>query len=260
MKNNTIRRVLGGLAIAVLSSSLANASSISWWNRIFTAPDSPTSASSSPVGAPTQYASPFSATVSIPTFDASTGNPQTYNQLTSIQIVMAWVSSGQVNVFNFDQASAHNFTAASSSVPLSITGPDGTVVNTTAVTGPSGGGSVAAAPPCGFALCASETTVSGLTGSGTANNTVIGNGLNSYYGNGVTTLSFNFTSGNSSYTGTEVGGSGHLAFSGNALDGAGIEVTYNYDTLTIPEPGSFVMLGSALLGLGLVIRKRSSKA
>jgi hypothetical protein len=96
-----------------------------------------------------------------------------------------------------------------------------------------------------------------LTGSGTANNTVIGNGLNSYYGNGITTLSFNFTSGDAGYSGTEVGGNGHLAFGGTALDGAGIVVTYNYDTLTIPEPGSFVMLGSALLGLGLVIRKRS---
>jgi hypothetical protein len=256
MKNKTIRRVLGGLAVAVLGSSLANASSITWYNNIFTAPDSPTAASSSPLGAPTQYNSPFSATVSIPTFDASTGNPQTYNQLTSIQIVMNWVSSGSVDVYNIDKNSAHNFTAATSLAPLTITGPDGTVVNTTAITGPSGSGSVAAAPACGPFLCASVTTESGLTGSGTANNTVIGNGLNSYYGNGITTLSFNFTSGDAGYSGTEVGGNGHLAFGGTALDGAGIVVTYNYDTLTIPEPGSFVMLGSALLGLGLVIRKR----
>jgi len=256
MKTDTIRRVLGGLAVAVLGSSLANASSITWYNNIFTAPDSPTAASSSPLGTPTLYTSPYSATVTIPTFSQSTGNPSTANQLTSVQIVLNWVSSGSVNVFNFDQTSAHNFTAASSSVPLTITGPDGTVVNTTALTGPSGAGSVAQAPNCGFPLCANETTVTGLSGSGTANNNVIGAGLNQYYGNGITTLSFSFTSGNSAYTGTEVGGSGHLAFGGSAQDGVGIAVTYNYVTVAVPEPGSFLMLGSSLLGLGLIIRKR----
>jgi len=257
MKTNMIRRVLGGLAVAVLGSSLANASSITWYNNIFIPPDSPTSASSSPVGAPNQYSTPYTATVTIPTFDPSTGNPGTTNQLTSVEIVLNWVASGSVNVFNFDQSSGHSFTAAQSSVPLTITGPDGTVVNTTAITGPSGPGFVAAAPNCGFPLCASETTVSGLTGSGTANNNVVGAGLNSYYGNGITTLSFNYTSGNATYGGTETGGSGHLAFGGTGIDGAGIQVTYNYVTVPTPEPGSFLVLGSALLGLGVLIRKRN---
>jgi len=237
-----------------LGSSLANASSITWYNNIFTAPDSPTSASNSPVGAPNQYSTPYSATVTIPTFDPLTAPPGFINQLTSVQIVMNWLSSGSVTIYNFDSNSAHNFTAASSSVPLSITGPDGTVVNTTALTGPSGGGSVAAAP-CGG--CFSSTTVNGLSGSGTANNTVIGAGLLNYYGNGITTLNFSFTSGNAAFSGTEVGGSGHLAFGGTAIDGAGIAVTYNYVTVAgVPEPSSFLMLGSALLGLGVIIRKR----
>jgi len=246
MKNNTIRRVLGGLAVAVLGSSLANASSITWYNNIFTAPDSPTSASSSPLGAPNQYAVPWSSTVTIPTFNQTGDTPNTYKQLTSVQIVMNWVMTGEVDVFN-NSASNLAFTNATGQVPLLITGPDGSSFGATGVAGPISG-----TANC----CNTITSFPGLTGSGTQNYNVIGGGLSSYeaFYNGTQTYSLSFTAQDGTFGGT--GGSGHLFYGGSATTGAGVVVTYNYDVVTIPEPGSFVMLGSALLGLGVLIRKR----
>jgi hypothetical protein len=99
-----------------------------------------------------------------------------------------------------------------------------------------------------------------LTGSGSSNNTVIGPGLAFYQGLGASTLTFDVSAGNGTYGGTESGGSGHLFFGGSSVVGGSIAVTYDYAEVAagVPEPGTFVMFGSALLGVGYFVRRRKS--
>ncbi len=246
--NKMTRRLLGGLAVLTLGSSLASASTITWYNNIFV-PGAAGGATTSPQGTPTQYTAPFSTTVEIPKFDQTTLTPATtIYQLTSVQLVINWAITGTVSVINIDSVN-HDFTNATASVPISLVGPDSTTVNGTALAGPASGTATPFPPPANFP---------GLTGSGSSNNTVIGAGLGAYQGFGSSTLTFNVTAGSGTYGGTETAGSGHLFFGGSSDVGASIAVTYNYDEVNIPEPGTFGLFGSALLGVGYLVRRRKS--
>jgi hypothetical protein len=248
MKTETTRRILGGLATLVLGGSLANASSITWYNNIFYTPDSPSAATNSPQGAPTLYATPFSTTVSIPRFDETIpGDPSHINQLTSVQIVIDWAVNATIGVFDFDTVN-HSFTNATAAIPISIVGPDGTTVFATGTGGPLSG---TTSNPMGV------TNFPGATGTGSANNTVIGAGLTQYEGFGSSNLNFAFAALSGTYGGTETGGSGHLFFGGTANAGASVRVTYNYETTAVPEPVGFLTLGPALIGLGFLLRRRT---
>src|SRR3954453_22620301 len=104
MKTTILRRVFGGLAVLTLGSSLANASSITWYNNIFN-PDNHQAATSSVQGAPTLYTTPFSTTVEVPKFDptAVPGADSTHiGHLTSVEIVLNWIMNGTVIVVNID--------------------------------------------------------------------------------------------------------------------------------------------------------------
>jgi hypothetical protein len=248
-----IRRLLGGLAVLALGSSLASAATITWYNNIFF-PGASGGATNSAQGAPTQYTVPFSTTVEIPRLDITSAPVNSIYQLTSVQIVLNWVITGAVGVANNDSVN-HTFGSAFASIPVSLVGPDSTTVNGTALAGPASGTAVP-----GFAVNPTTNWFGGLSGSGTSNNTVIGAGLAAYQGVGAANLSFNFNSGNGSYGGVQTDGSGNLFFGGSAQVGAQIQVTYNYDQVAVPEPGTFAILGSALVGLGFVVRRRRKNA
>jgi hypothetical protein len=241
-----IRRLLGGLAVLTISGSLASASTITWYNNIFV-PGASGGATNSPQGTPSQYTVPFATTVEIPRFDLSSAPSGFYHVLNSVQIVLNWAITGTVSVANFDIGVAHTFNNATANIPLSLIGPDSTTVNATAIAGPTSG--VAAA---GLSI----TPFPGLTGSGSSNNTVIGAGLSAYQGFGSANLSFSVNSGSGTYGGTQTDGSGNLFFGGTSDVGGSIMVTYNYETLPVPEPGTFVLMGGALVGVGLFVRRR----
>jgi hypothetical protein len=248
-----IRRLLGGLAVLALGSSLASAATITWYNNIFF-PGAVGGATNAPQGAPNQYTVPFSSTVDIPQLDITSAPSGFHYQLTSVQIVLSWAITGAVGVANGDAVN-HTFNNAFATIPVSLVGPDSTTVNGTALAGPASGTAVP-----GFAVNPTTNWFSGLTGSGTSNNTVIGPGLAAYQGVGANNLSFTFNSGNGSYGGVQTDGSGSLFFGGSAQVGATIQVTYNYDQVAVPEPGTFAILGSALIGLGVVVRRRRKNA
>lgn len=266
MKRTMIRRLLGGLALLTLSGTLASAATITWYNNIFSSPD-PTNgpASNSPLGPPTAYTAPFSTTVEIPKFDQTSPNAGMHYVLNSVTIVMTWLTTGNVTVQNNDTTSSHEFTNATSSVPLSIFGPAGVTINGTALAGPANG-SVAAAnqvifdpfcpAPTGCTVN-SQTTISGLTGNGSSNNTVIGGALAAYQGFGSAVLSFGSSAGSANFGGTQTGGSGNLFFGGNATVASSITVTYDYSEIAnAPEPGTFGAIGSGLAALAFYVRRR----
>ncbi len=233
MKNTTIRRLLGGLAVLVLGSSLASASTITWYNNIFS-PASGSASNSNP-GAPTAFATPWSATVDIPKYDTNLG------ALNSVTVVLNWIENGSLFVINFGGSPA-SFTNGHITAPLSVT--DGfTTVNAAALAG-----SVSDTLGAG-----SSNTYTGLSGSGSA--TGFASPLNlAFYGSpgGVGSITFNFTSGSST---AGVDGCATCASAATLNNtGAQLVVTYTYG---VPEPGTFVILGTGLAGIGLALRKRN---
>jgi len=248
MQKAMIRRFLGGLAVLTLGSGLASASSITWYNNIFF-PDNNQPATGSPQGAPAQYQVPFTTTVEVPKFDGSTvagADATHYGQLTSVQIVLNWILNANVGVVNISPT-PHTFINAVANIPVGIVGPDGTTIHDTASATVAGG---IAFPGVSFF----DTP----QGGGSQSNLVIGPGMALYAGGGGTTVGLTFSSNNGTYGGTETGGAGDLFFGGTAQVGASVEVVNNYNLVAAPEPGTFMMFGSALLGVGLFIRRRRS--
>jgi hypothetical protein len=64
------------------------------------------------------------------------------------------------------------------------------------------------------------------------------------------------------YSGTELNGSGTLAFSGKVNAGGAVEITYDYDydVQPIPEPVTVLTVGPALIGVGLIFRRKLKRA
>jgi hypothetical protein len=243
-KNNIIRSLLGGLAVLTLGSSLASASTITWYNNIFV-PNGGNPATNVPQGAPTPFTTPFTTTVDIPKFDQTSGNPNTMFQLTSVQIAVNWAVTGSLGVFN-TTAGTIAFTNGAVNFPVEIVGPDGTDVDTTA----QGSGVSGNATP-GF------SSHPGLTGSGSSSDTVIGAGLGQYQGFGSANLAFDVTSGTGTFGGSG-GGPNQLFFGGDASVAASLTVTYNYEEVTVPEPGTLGLMGGAFLCVGYFVRRRKN--
>jgi hypothetical protein len=80
---------------------------------------------------------------------------------------------------------------------------------------------------------------------------------NAYEANNSTpSLSFEATAGNAQFQGTEVGGNGSLFFGGSGTIGGILEVTYVAEATTVPEPITLFLVGGALIGTGLLRRRK----
>jgi hypothetical protein len=71
------------------------------------------------------------------------------------------------------------------------------------------------------------------------------------------TLYFQSGSNDANFGGTETGGSGDLFFGGTGHIGAILEVTYQAEAEYLPEPFTFLLVGGALAGFGLLRRKNA---
>jgi hypothetical protein len=112
-------------------------------------------------------------------------------------------------------------------------------------------------PPCAFATpssaCSSvQYSPSGISGSGTSSSTP--GTLTSYQGVGDLTLDVTTLSGS-----TFVGGGNNVTASISETASISASVTYTYQDSGAPEPATMATLGSALIGLALIGRKRFAR-
>jgi hypothetical protein len=134
------------------------------------------------------------------------------------------------------------------------------------------GGSVVTDPPGQpsgtYCQYAAQTTFHPVTNFYTGNTvysdnhlapTTITSGLNAFQGMGASTVQFVASDNGTAINGVEDGGTNFLSWGGNGSAGAILEVTYTFDIQSVPEPTTMVLIGSSMLGLGLMLRRRRSR-
>jgi len=273
------RGALAAVVLLVVGASGANASTL-----CASGPDTVSYCANIFATEITQQEAPWSQSVSLPVFNqAAFSTPGHVAELASVVVTLDWNMTGDLDVYNVDYyelpaTPTHTFDNGVASVPLKVTGP-GLAVHATAMTGPIASAtstpttesqnSVPITPHYGDPVPGylGESTYQGLMGSGTSSSSPLSLAAYQSFGPGTLTLTAAATSLNAGglggiYSGTELNGSGTLAFSGKANVGGAVEITYDYDYYAqpIPEPVTLLTVGSALIAVGLIFRRKLKRA
>jgi len=219
---------------------------------------------------------PVSAiTLTLPKFNTSLGT------LTKVELFVYWTDTSSIVVANTDDLLAHSFSGATASVPLTLSGSGfsdlqiiastnpissatSTPTLTTAAGGPVFGMDVPKAvrfvglpcPPgqvCSFSGINAYTNV---TGSGQSSTVISPSNLGLFAGNGnfITSLVGGIP------TFGVPGGSTFLMFGGDMLLKGTFKVEYTFSPATeVPEPVTMLLVGPAVVGLALKLRRRSRR-
>jgi hypothetical protein len=211
--------------------------------------------------------------------------------LVSAVLSFTWDATADARMQNSDTVE-HGFTDATASTlsPITLTASgDGTTASSTAVVGPFA--SATSTPTTVHRPVSGDTTpgtpgqnipgceafffdpencvpsynqYDGLTGSGGSPNYSV-NTLVSYSGNGLVTFLVHIPG--VAYSVSEVGGGSDVQFASGFSSlrvGGTVSILYTYtDQLIVtgvPEPVSSLLVGSALLGIGIAFRKRKLNA
>ena len=190
-----------------------------------------------------QQAVSFAQNVTFNKFDTTLG------VLNSITLSLSTSVTAEIDVFNFSNK-AQTFTNATASVPVKITGPDGSTFTVTSVAGPISGS---------VTSLVGVTPYAGNTATATGNSVILPANFGQYQGFGGGNLTVNFQGQNGTYSGSA---GSNVFFGGSATAGGTLTLTYNYTKIQpIPEPGAATFLAAGVLGsVGMVIRRRRKKA
>jgi hypothetical protein len=268
MKIQQTLPLLGGLLLGIFAGP-AHGSSITFSSNI------------------ADLASPWTQTIGITQFDTNLGVLTAVEIQASINITAAidflntlWSNGclSQAGCANpqgvHSPGGGQDVLAASATIPFTVTGPTGSVSGTATVNLP---GPVVVPPrttvPSWFCFIPGphtspvdeggcfalpgvpvdgELTVSGITTTTTTPWTSVG--LPGWSGSGLALVNFTATTQN-----TDCSRDAHAGvFVGcEAIAGGSFSVRYTYEENLVPEPGFPVLIGSALLGIGLLCRSRA---
>jgi hypothetical protein len=261
MKFNSTRKFLMILAIAAIACMAANAGTITYSTALGCGTGNCT-VGFAPTDFTTGQSTPPIAALTIPQWNPALFPGMT---LTGIQVdVLVNLDPGNITmstntsagqVFSYaltGQAAVTGPSVFSSVGPLTLfttlgkTGADGFGQITL---GGNGNPACAANPPS--AAC-SSITYNAIPSTGTATTGALGFNA-AYQGAGLVTLT---GTTHSTFTG---GGGSNLVISTGEQAQFVAQVTYTYGQSGTPEPATMVMLGSALVGLGVLGRKRSAR-
>ena len=166
--------------------------------------------------------------------------------LNAIILTVTTSEAANVGVNNHSTTTDYGFTNATATVLLDLTGPGG-LSNTLSTT---------ATQASGTALANSITNFPGLTSGTTYSVTLTGANLAAYEGTGSVSLNFLALTGGALFGGTTSAPNNTLFFGGGANLGVNVMIDYQ----NVPEPASLAILGSAMLGMGLIRRRRNHAA
>jgi hypothetical protein len=186
---------------------------------------------------------PFTQTVLLNTFDLALGT------LTGVTLSLTNNTIATIDVFNLNPG-ARPFNHATASIPVSLTGPDGTVVNVAA----------AALLPTGLAL-PGLNIFPGFPAANTGSQAVPAANFAAYETLSGAAKAFTAASTDGTYGGTS---SSLVFFGGAAVSGGIATVTYTYTPTAVPviiphgdvaEPRAVALFGLGLLGIAAIRRR-----
>ena len=277
-----LRSGLQLLIAAAVSCVATQASTLTYYIDVF----SGIAASTTPItpgpGVPVQVpAGGTTVTIQVPQFNTALGT------LTQVDFLLNTFSTATATVTNSNPNSSETYSNLNTSMPITVSqmGPPNVSLGTTNTAGVASG-SVGAATPTilqiplspGFTatVCTSiggtvdpdgihcdlptggvtptQQNNTGLSATGTASNSIT-SALGAFESASPVNVPYQGIVGSISVNGTETSGNGDLQFSGSGQAGAIFEVTYEYIPLNSPEPTTMVLIGSSILGLGLLLRR-----
>lgn len=260
---NTLRRVLGAAVLLGVSALSASAMTISYYVDVFsTLPNGQTGQLCvGPCPTVPSYLNNGSASninLTLPQFNqlgnADEGTPSANHifALTSVALALDWKMVGNVTIYNFYSAPvAYDYAQAFSNMTLTAGGTQ--VVGAGTATTGSG-----VAPCCNINNTppfVGAASFSGVPGSG-ANSQFAAN-VSYFEGFGANTFLAGLQTNAIGATGQSSDPhSASLAYAGSGQMGAIMTITYNYTEQFVPEPGTLALMGSSLIGLSFLVRRK----
>ncbi len=222
----SIRNTMMGLALVMAGAAVANASMIESFTDVVSMTDIFSQGSTTP----------FSESLSFQAFDPALGN------LTAVHLAAIGDFLLTFRALNFSDTLTETYSNGIATGTVEIAGPGGLDMFASASTAPFA--NTAGLAPQGIDIFSAPL----LSGAAAADPL----DLADYKGPGAFTL--NFRGAPLGVTGTALIGN-DLGFNAFGQAGGNVRVTYTYDSPIAPEPATLLLLGSALISIGLLAKR-----